>query len=387
MKYLHRFKTTEDFNQEFHGDDYKIPWVSVVSANTDTLQYNKTKEQEEEEEKQKTPLTFVIQSDGNISWKATSTTARTIEYSKDNGQTWTSIRSATGDTAPSISVVSGDTVQFRGNNASYGGSGYYNCFSGSTCSFSTKGNIMSMINSTDFSGLTSFSGSYNLANLFNSCTGLTDASELLLPATALTVSCYYSMFYGCTSLTTAPELHATTLTGNCYSYMFQRCTSLVNAPALPATTLATYCYQYMFLGCNSLTTAPELPATTLASYCYSGMFQGCTSLVNAPALPATTLASYCYASMFNNCTSLTQAPVLPATALTGNCYNSMFYSCSNLNYIKCLATDISANNCTYNWVSGVASIGTFECPVRTDWYLKGEGSHGIPSGWTRVNAS
>ena len=30
-----------------------------------------------------------------------------------------------------------------------------------------------------------------------------------------------------------------------------------------------------------------------------------------------------------------------------------------LNYIKCLATDISATDSTYNWVSGVASSGTY----------------------------
>ena len=34
------------------------------------------------------------------------------------------------------------------------------------------------------------------------------------------------MFYGCTSLTSAPELLATTLADNCYSYMFNGCTSL-----------------------------------------------------------------------------------------------------------------------------------------------------------------
>ena len=55
-----------------------------------------------------------------------------------------------------------------------------------------------------------------------------------------------------------------------------------------------YCYFYMFYGCTSLTQAPELPATTLANNCYSGMFLDCTSLTQAPSLPATTLANYCY---------------------------------------------------------------------------------------------
>jgi len=51
----------------------------------------------------------------------------------------------------------------------------------------------------------------------------------------------------------------------------------------------------MFYGCTNLTTAPELPAIALAEYCYNYMFYGCTNLTTAPELPATTLAQYCYA--------------------------------------------------------------------------------------------
>ena len=68
--------------------------------------------------------------------------------------------------------------------------------------------------------------------------------------------------------------------------------------------LANYCYASMFYGCTSLTTAPALPATTLASGCYQNMFFGCTGLTTAPALPATTLANYCYYGMFNGCTKI-----------------------------------------------------------------------------------
>ena len=116
--------------------------------------------------------------------------------------------------------------------------------------------------------------------------------------------CYAYMFYGCTSLTTAPALPAMTMADYCYYSMFRDCTSLTTAPELPATTLATSCYYYMFGGCTSLTTAPALPATTLAKSCYTSMFRGCTSLTTAPALPAMTLADSCYGSMFRDCTSL-----------------------------------------------------------------------------------
>ena len=47
------------------------------------------------------------------------------------------------------------------------------------------------------------------------------------------------MFYGCTSLTTAPELPATTLATNCYYYMFCNCTKLNYIKALFTTKPST----------------------------------------------------------------------------------------------------------------------------------------------------
>ena len=44
------------------------------------------------------------------------------------------------------------------------------------------------------------------------------------------------------------------------------------------TPLAANCYYNMFYGCTGLTSAPELPATTLAPSCYMNMFYGCTKL-------------------------------------------------------------------------------------------------------------
>ncbi len=217
--------------------------------------------------------------------------------------------------------------------------------------------------------------------MFQGCTSLTSAPAL--PATKLESYCYKFMFYGCTSLATAPALPATTLANSCYQSMFKDCTGLSSAPALPATTLDSYCYNSMFSGCTSLTAAPVLSATTLASNCYQSMFFGCTSLTAAPALPATTLVDFCYESMFYACTSLTTAPELPATKLEYCCYQSMFRDCTNLNRVTCLATDISAEYCTYQWLSGVASTGTFINSAGILGWSTGES--GIPEGWTVVN--
>ena len=307
----------------------------------------------------KEALTFNIISAGTINWTASNTSiAKTIDYKLNDGE-WASITSNTGSSAPTINVAEGDKIQFRGNNRQYSTNySNYNSFSGSTASFEAEGNIMSLIYGDDFKNKLTISSTYAFADLFKNCTKLVSAKNLVLPATTLANYCYEEMFNNCTSLTTAPEL--------------------------PATALASNCYQYMFGGCTSLTTAPALPATTLAGGCYSGMFNNCTSLTTAPALPATTLANYCYQYMFNGCTKLTTAPALPATTLTNSCYSYMLRNCTSLNYIKCLATDISATDCTKNWVSGVASTGTFvKNPDMASWPT---GDNGIPEGWTVQNA-
>lgn len=304
-------------------------------------------------------ITF-IKGSGGIS---TPSPDNTFYYSTDDGQTWTSSNDTT-----SWTLNSGDKLLMKANATTWcngtndvGPSVDLLWRFTSTNRYNAYGNIMSLLYGDNFIGQTLFAdGSwYNFAGLFDFSELLINASKLILPATTLAQRCYSFMFYGCTSLITAPELPATNLAQSCYNSMFQGCTSLVTAPDLPATNLAQGCYAFMFEGCTSLTTAPVLPATTLAEHCYENMFQRCTSLTTAPELPATTLAS--------------------------NCYNMMFYICSSLNYIKCLATDISASKCVEYWVVDVSSSGTFvKDASMTGWSI---GDSGIPSGWTVVDAA
>ena len=384
MDHINLFQTNAEFLSAYNGSDYIEPWVSLTEENM-ALNYNK-KQLPPPHDYSVDPLTFKILSSGNISWVAKKTAyTATIEYSKDNGNTWVSITSTTAGT--SFNVNAGDTIQFKGDNATYSNTvSNNNMFSGSTAMFEAEGNIMSLIDSTGYTTATRLASSYTFYYLFRYCTGLTSAENLVLPATTLTQYCYANMFGGCTNLTKAPELPATSLVRDCYSQMFYGCTSLTTAPELPATTLATRCYNGMFRDCANLITAPELPATTLAEECYNAMFYGCTGLTSAPELPATTLTKNCYYGMFWGCTSLTRAPELPATTLTSWCYSYMFLGCTNLNYIKCLATNISASNCTAEWVDSVASAGTFVKPSTTDWSSK-TGTNGIPTNWTVEDAS
>ena len=320
----------------------------------------------------------------------------------------------------------GDKVCFYGDNASYTGTignsyryssiyddGYGEYEDGH---YYVYGNIMSLVNSTDFATATTLTGSNAFAYLFNNrswdntemkshptkdlvlpattltadcyeglfykCKGLTRAPALpattlaancykemfrectnleavtALPATTLASSCYSEMFYGCTGVTTAPALPATTLTINCYQRMFSGCTSLDAAPALPSTNLAQGCYQQMFQGCTNLSAAPTLPATTLAYYCYDYMFSGCASLKEAPALPATVLTSSCYYGMFVACTSLTSAPTLPATEMAGKCYEAMFSDCTSLTAAPALPALQLADECYSGMFSGCTALTT-----------------------------
>ena len=299
----------------------------------------------------------------------------TVEYCVDGDGNWKSLSSNTA----SESINKGHMLSFRGNLTPNSSTGIGRFTISKSCDLT--GNCNSLLFGDNAVNNNSLSGkSYAFYYLFNNCSTIKNVSSNFLPATTLAQGCYFYMFNGCTSLSTAPQLTATTLITYCYYMMFCGCKLLTTAPDLPVTTLAQSCCKSMFKFCTSLTTAPALPCTTLANHCYDSMFYDCTSLITAPQLPATTLADYCYYSMFYGCKDLTTAPELPATTLVSNCYYRMFCGCSKLNYIKAMFTTKPSNSYTMYWVSGVASSGTFVKNKNATWSVTGES--GIPSGWT-----
>lgn len=219
-------------------------------------------------------LEFNITSGGTIYWfKGASATAKSIEYSI-NGGNWTTVTSLTNSASTdtnTITVSNGDKVRFRGTNSTYCAGttmAYTNRFI-TTAKFDLHGNVMSLINSTSFANLTSFTDNYALLGLFYQQTGLTSASGMVLPATTLAERCYQSMFNGCTSLTAVPVLPATTLATACYNSMFQNCSSLTTAPDLLASTLKTNCYYHLFYGCSSLNYIKCTCTTTVSGTSYT----------------------------------------------------------------------------------------------------------------------
>lgn len=193
-------------------------------------------------------LTFRATSDGTIVWNSIgSGQAKAIQYSKNNGQ-WISI---TASSATSLSVLSGDTIRFKGTNTSYAkDKSNYSGFEGGTATFDIEGNIMSLVYGDNFQGQTAMTGTYNFCSIFK-LAKCVSAENLILPSTTLTNYCYRAMFSKCTDLIVAPELPATTLAQGCYWYMFEDC-AITEAPDLLAETMVRECYGYMFTGCRSL---------------------------------------------------------------------------------------------------------------------------------------
>lgn len=177
-------------------------------------------------------------------------------YYRINQGKWTEIPS-TGSNQKSITnLKKGDIVSFKGTNSTYYGSASYS--PSITCSDPcyVYGNMMSMVDSTNFVSLTTLPEGSNTFRGFFECNIITpDAQnshlnlinhptkDLLLPATTLRDGCYKSMFAGCTGLTRAPVLPAAMLVANCYAFMFDGCSSLAYIKCLATDISATSCTQ------------------------------------------------------------------------------------------------------------------------------------------------
>ena len=208
-------------------------------------------------------LTFVASSD-NMTVGLSYANANVYQYSIDSGSTWSSLTNNQSTSA----VNSGETILFKASGLTPTANEGIGTLRPSTYA-KVQGNVMSLVYGDNFVGQTTISNQNQFKLLFFELgTYLTDASNLIMPATTLANDCYRSMFYGCSGLTAAPELPATTLSERCYYNMFGNCTSLTTAPDLPATTMVDNCYNAMFSGCTSLNYVKCLANTNSVLYTY-----------------------------------------------------------------------------------------------------------------------
>lgn len=184
-----------------------------------------------------------------------------LQYSVDNGSTWTELAANTA--SPTVSA--GNKILWKQTGVtpdSRNGLGVFTA----TGNFNAYGNIMSLLYGDDFENQVDLTDKPSaFRSLFENNTNIVSAEHLIIPATTLERSCYEKMFYNCSNLTSAPELPATTLADNCYYQMFRYCSRLTTAPVLPATTFASQCYKEMFSDCSSLNYIKCL-ATNLSGY-------------------------------------------------------------------------------------------------------------------------
>ena len=315
--------------------EYREPWVGAVRTEGAKPTYNDKLKYEDYAQMPLTMKAYCSSGYIIIRWDC----PYPIEYSTDEGKTWSSFTSAS-----TVTLNDQQTVCFKGNRSEYSYTeldedddeyteyGKFSVRASSSGSVDLMGNIMSMVSGDNYVNATTV-GSY----------------------------AFSEMFCG---------------TG-------QRISSARNL-ILPATQLGSYCYSDMFASCHLSCPPAVLPATTLSEGCYSSMFNG-TSIKEAPIICATTLASYCCRYMFCSCSSLVTGPELMAKNLVAYCYSSMFYGCNNLNYIKAMFTNSTIPTYALSmWVNMVFSKnGTFVKNQASNFNTRG--ASGIPNDWEIVN--
>ena len=279
----------------------------------------------------------------------------------------------------------GDTLSYKKNNSQIPVNGPIGTFVVSgNCTIKVYGCAYSLLLSNWHNS--SYYTNNCFEGLFEDCSQLVDASNLIMPNTGTADYCCNSMFKNCTGLIYPPQLNSYYLNGEyCYLEMFNGCSSLKYAPKLPAESLTYCCYEYMFGNCSSLEYAPYLPATTLAEDCYHGMFANCTNLKYIqPILPATTISQGCYWAMFSNCQRIKCAPILPARSLANQCYQGMFSGCNSLEEIVCLADDsnvddiLDPHNYVDDWLYNVTTSGVLKLLNNHAGFL----DNSVPNTWS-----
>lgn len=248
-KYLKEFDNIDGYNTYINGNP-DLPNVSLID-NTREVKYKPRKPKYS-----KRYLTFVASENGSFSF------TKNIEYSTDNGDTWSTL--ASGTSTPTI--ASGDTIMWKGELTPNSSNGI-GTFS-STGQYEAQGNAMSLLFDDNFIGKTDFQMglielNYAFICLFSGSTGLTSVQNLSLPATTLSIWCYRYMFAGCTSLTKAPELPALTLTDYCYDNMFNGCSNLNYIKMLATNTSASNCLTNWVYGVSPTGTFVKAASATL----------------------------------------------------------------------------------------------------------------------------
>lgn len=256
-----------------------------------------------------------------------------------NGGAWQAY--TTGNT---LTLNQGDELRMRAattNNAMAANETNYHKFV-MTGSISASGNVVSLLDSTLHQRTL---GSCSFTSLFQGCTSLVDAPEMIVNTYGQD-SCR-SMYQGCTALVSAPRITGKVVNSSCFMQMFYGCTALVGAPIFDNVLTGTFhgVFRSMFQGCTSLVTAPAINIGNFSCYyTFNSTFRGCTSLADASAiqLGRVTVQSKAFQDTFRDCTALKRGFTLDcdfADQVSWDDFHSMFYGCTSLETAPTITLD------------------------------------------------
>ena len=189
MIYLRLFNNHSDYEAYRVSEDFVAPNVSACIQEYEAHFTVK-------EEGDKDYFRFVARENCTFSFSTP------IEYSLDSGATWMTLAASES----TLAIAAGDEVMWRHvyDSSDTNGIGTFSA----TGHFDAKGNAMSLLYGSNFETHQTTVPNRAFRYLFSGNTHLIRAEEMLLPANQLGASSYDNMFFGCTNLTTPPELPA-----------------------------------------------------------------------------------------------------------------------------------------------------------------------------------
>ena len=207
----------------------------------------------------------------------TSTYLSYVEYSLD-GRNWT--RVTIDDTAQTITtptITQGGKVYWRGSgvrmSANYT-TGNNSNFS-SDCEFTISGHLLSLLKLSDYENMSGIER-YTFCTLFNACSGLLSAEDLVLPSTCID-RMYIWTFRLCENMVKGPKLLAPDIPTYGYNAMFSSCRKLQSIDLSAVQTYSTTAFQNMCGACNSLNYVKCLLDPTISASAFSGWLASTSS--------------------------------------------------------------------------------------------------------------
>ena len=202
-----------------------------------------------------------------------------------------------------------------------------------------------------------FSETTNMSSMFHGCSSLTTIPQM----NTSKVTNMSSMFDGCRSLTTIPQMNTSKVIT--MSSTFSGCTSLTTIPQMDTSDVTRT--DYMFYNCRSLTTIPQMDTSKVTNM--SSMFSGCSSLTTIPQMDTSDVTNI--SSMFSGCSSLTNLDLrnikVNLQIGSGTSWGHLLTVDSLVNTIKELVTQTSYKTLTMG-TANLEKIANLYCKIIDD---------------------